>query len=58
MMEEPEAGNGWVLPVILGVAAVGAVVLIVVLKIRKKKKSGVVETFVFSDGTEDTHGLS
>ena len=58
MMEEPEAKNGWILPVILGAAAVGAVVLIIVLRKRKKKKSGVVDSFVFADGTEETDGLS
>ena len=58
MIEEPEANSGWVLPVILGVVVAGAVALIVVLKVRKKKKSGVVDSFVFTDGTEDIDGLS
>lgn len=57
MMEEPQAKTGWVW-VVLGVAAAGAVALIIVLKARKKKKSGVVESFVFADGTEDFDGLS
>ncbi len=58
MMEEPKANTGWILPVVLGVVAAGLVVLIVILKKRNKKKSGVVDTFVFTDGTEDTDGLS
>ena len=57
IMEEPQS-KGWILPVSLGAAAVAALALIVVLKVRRKKKSGVVESFVFSDGTEDTDGLS
>ncbi len=58
MIEEPQAKTGWILPVILGVVIAGAVALVIVLKVRKKKKSGVVETFVFSDGTEDRDELS
>jgi hypothetical protein len=58
MIEEPKANTGWILPVVLGVVAAGLVVLIVILKKRNKKKSGVVDTFVFTDGTEDTDGLS
>ena len=39
-----------------GLVAAGAIALVIVLKARKKKKSGVVESFVFSDGTEDFDG--
>lgn len=53
MMEEPTANTGWILPVVLGVVVAGAIALVIVLKVRKKKKSGVVESFVFTDGTED-----
>lgn len=58
MIEEPKAGTGWILPTVLGVVVAGTVALIVILKVRKKKKSGVVESFVFTDGTEDFDGLS
>ena len=57
MIEEPQAKTGWIW-IVLGAVAAGAVALVIVLKVRKKKKSGVVESFVFSDGTEDLDGLS
>lgn len=57
MVEEPAVKTGWILPVILVIAA-AAVVVLVVLRKRKKVKSGVVETFVFADGSEDADGLS
>ena len=56
VVEEPEEGSGWLVPVIVCVVVAGVAALIIVLRIRKKKKSGVVDTFVFTDGTEDTHG--
>lgn len=57
-LEEPQTNRGWILPAVIGATVAGAVTLILVLRKRKKKKSGVVETFVFADGTEDSNGLS
>ena len=52
MMEEPRTKTGWIW-IAVGIVLAGAVAAVIVLKVRKKKKSGVVESFVFSDGTED-----
>lgn len=55
IVEEPAAKSGWVAPVAVSAAVLAAAATVIVLRVRKKKRAGLVDSFVFSDGTEDSN---